>query len=59
MFNFRFAADVHRAMGCDQKKLYTSVEVTPAPVQFPTQAACPEIHSDCKAMLKLYLPFVC
>ena len=25
-------AGVHGALGCDQKKLYTSVEVTPAPV---------------------------
>ena len=29
--------DVRGAMGCDQKKLYTSVEVTPAPVLVPTQ----------------------
>ena len=29
-------ADVHGAMGCD-KKSYTSVAVTPAPVPVPTQ----------------------
>ena len=31
------AADVHGAMGCYQKKLYTSVAVTTAPAWFLTQ----------------------
>ena len=31
------AADVHVAMGSDQKKLLTSVEVTLAPVRVPNQ----------------------
>jgi hypothetical protein len=32
-----FAADVHRAMSCDQRRFTLRVAVTPAPVQLPTQ----------------------
>ena len=50
------ADDVHGVMSCDQKKLYNSVVVTPAPVRIPTypMATCSEFHIGCRLGQELF-----
>ena len=50
------ATDVHGVMGCDQKKLYTSVKVTPAPVRIPIQWKLFQSFASVLGLVKNFSP---